>query len=126
MILSLVGMGMVFLPQLWVKSTVATYRKVDARNGMTGEELARAILRRNNIEDVAIQAIEGDLTDHYDPTAKAVRLSADNYYGKSISGLAIAAPFAAPNPSAKRRPGDPHTCHRSFRDYLINPFVIHE
>jgi len=91
MLLTVVGMGLVFLPQLWVKSTVATYRKVDARGGMTGEELARTILRHNNIEDVAVQAIEGELTDHYDPGAKAVRLSADNFYGRSISGLAIAA-----------------------------------
>ncbi|MFN8615375.1 MAG: zinc metallopeptidase [Vampirovibrionales bacterium] len=91
MMLSLVGMALVFLPQLWVKSTVAKYREVPIRSQLTGADLAQEILRHNGISHVAVQAIEGELTDHYDPGAKAVRLSADNYYGRSVTALAIAA-----------------------------------
>ncbi len=91
MILTVVGMGLIFLPQLWVKNTVKEYREVPARLGISGADLARELLRKNNIHDVEVESTPGELSDHYDPSVKKVRLSEPNYHGHSIAGLAIAA-----------------------------------
>lgn len=91
MLLSLVGMGLVFLPQVWVKNTVATYRDHMGRAGLNGAELARRLLTEAGIHNVVVEATPGELSDHYDPQAYAVRLSDDNYYGSHVAGLAIAA-----------------------------------
>jgi Zn-dependent membrane protease YugP len=91
MLLSLVGMGLVFLPQVWVKNTVATYRDHMTRTKLNGAELARRLLTEAGIHNVVVEATPGELSDHYDPQAYAVRLSDDNYYGSHVAALAIAA-----------------------------------
>jgi Zn-dependent membrane protease YugP len=58
---------------------------------MTGAEVAQTILQRMDIQDVAIEPIAGELTDHYDPGAKAVRLSQGIYGSSSLAAAAIAA-----------------------------------
>lgn len=91
MFISLIGLALTFLPQMLVKSTYSNYAKVKATGNMTGAEVARALLYSSGVNDVRIEPVAGDLTDHYDPTQKVLRLSKDIYYGNSISSYGIAA-----------------------------------
>jgi uncharacterized protein len=86
-----VGSLLVFLPQMWVKKTVESYSQVPASRGFSGAQVAEALLRENQVYDVGVEMVEGVLSDHYDPSAKKVRLSRDNYFGQTVSGVAIAA-----------------------------------
>jgi Zn-dependent membrane protease YugP len=74
-----------------VQSTYAKFSQVRAANGLTGREMARAIMVRNGVTDVAVEEVPGTLSDHYDPRAKTVRLSAPIYEGDSIASIAVAA-----------------------------------
>lgn len=74
-----------------VKSTYRKYSQVASSSGMTGAEVARKILNDNGIFDVTVEPVKGQLTDHYDPRKKVVRLSEHNYYGNSVAGAAVAA-----------------------------------
>jgi Zn-dependent membrane protease YugP len=74
-----------------VQSTYAKLSQVRAANGLTGREMARAIMVRNGVTDVAVEEVPGTLSDHYDPRAKTVRLSAPIYEGDSIASIAVAA-----------------------------------
>ena len=74
-----------------VNSTYRKYSKVRSRSGMTGAEAARRILQLSGINDVQIQHIAGDLTDHYDPTHKVLRLSDSVYGSRSVAAIGVAA-----------------------------------
>ena len=74
-----------------VKSAYSRNAQIATRSGMTGADIARHMMRQENIDDVDLKVIPGELTDHYDPKAKVVRLSEAVYYGNSISALGIAA-----------------------------------
>lgn len=74
-----------------VKSNYKKYKQVGNNVNMTGAEVAEAILERNGITDVPVLAVEGELTDHYDPRKREVRLSQDIFYGSSVASVAIAA-----------------------------------
>lgn len=80
---------------LWAQSRVqGTYRKWSqfrSQLGMNGAQVARAILDRKGLGHVAVEAVPGELSDHYDPQAKVVRLSESNYYSGSIAAAAVAA-----------------------------------
>jgi uncharacterized protein len=91
LVLSVVGMGLVFLPQWWVKSTYNTFRERPTQRQMSGAEVARQMLALHNISQVVVEETPGELSDHYDPGARAVRLSPDNYRGSSIAAATIAA-----------------------------------
>lgn len=80
-----------FWAQSRVKSTFEKYSRVRASNGLTGREMARQIMARNGITDVAVEPVGGMLSDHYDPRVRKVRLSEPNYAGDSISSIAVAA-----------------------------------
>lgn len=67
------------------------YGQVATHNGLSGARVARAILDKNGLQGVPVEAHQGFLSDHYDPRAKAVRLSPDVYQGASISAVAVAA-----------------------------------
>ncbi len=77
--------------QGWLKNTYATWMKRPNAAGLSGADVARAILQANGIADVNVVAVQGQLTDHYDPTKKVVRLSADNFRSASVAGMAVAA-----------------------------------
>ncbi len=74
-----------------VKSNYRKYKQVGNNIEMTGAEIAQHILQKNGIYDVPVVAVEGELTDHYEPHKREVRLSKDIYYGKTLSAIAIAA-----------------------------------
>ena len=85
-ILLIPAMIFAFWAQWKVQSTYQTMSRVRAANGMTGREMARAIMTRNGISDVGIEEVGGVLTDHYDPRAKKVRLSVEQLRGR-LAGL---------------------------------------
>ncbi|HSH35538.1 zinc metallopeptidase [Schnuerera sp.] len=77
--------------QLKVSSSFNKYLKVQSRSGYTGNEVARMILDRNRLHDVRIVPVAGELTDHYDPRSKVIRLSRNVYNGRSIAAVSVAA-----------------------------------
>ncbi len=77
--------------QTKVSSTFNKYSKIFNSKGLTGAEVARKILIQNGITDVTVVQTRGKLTDHYDPRAKAVRLSESVFGSTSIAALAVAA-----------------------------------
>ena len=91
MVLMVVGMGLVFIPQMWVKSTVSRFSDVPTVRNLRGVDVARSILNENGLGDVGLEMVEGQLSDHYDPSSRTVRLSPDIYHGTSVASVAIAA-----------------------------------
>lgn len=84
-------MILAFYAQSKVKGNYQKYLKVRNNFGKTGEEVARYILDKNNLNDIAILPIDGTLSDHYDPQKRELHLSNDVFYGDSISSVSIAA-----------------------------------
>jgi len=80
-----------FWAQWKVQHTYSQMAKVRASNGMSGQNVARAIMMQNGVSDVKIEPVGGMLSDHYDPRAKTVRLSQPIYAGNSIAAVAVAA-----------------------------------
>lgn len=74
-----------------VRSTYAQYSRVTNRSGMTGSDAARLILDKAGLFEVPIEQVAGNLTDHYDPRSKKLRLSQGVYSSNSIAALGIAA-----------------------------------
>ncbi len=77
--------------QYKVKSTYNKYTKLHNQHGLTGYQAALELLRMNGISDVEVEETGGQLSDHYDPRVKKVRLSSTNYRGTSLAALAVAA-----------------------------------
>lgn len=75
--------------RLW--STYGRYRRVRLDANISGAEVAREILDRNGLVDVPVQAVGGHLSDHYDPTKRAVFLSEENFHGRSVAAVGVAA-----------------------------------
>lgn len=85
---------MLFIPliaQINVKASYNKYKSIKNDYNLTGYDVARKILDKNGLNSLYILETQGDLTDHYDPTRKTVKLSKDVYNGYSIASLAIAA-----------------------------------
>lgn len=74
-----------------VKGNYARYSKVRASSGLTGAEVARQMLDANGLQDVQVEAVRGELTDHYDPRTRVLRLSQGVYDVPSIAAAGIAA-----------------------------------
>ena len=91
MILLLPAIIIAFWAQSKVSSAYRKYRTVRTMNGYTGENVARMMLDAAGLYDVPVVEIRGELTDHYDPTSRVVRLSSDIYHGASIASAGIAA-----------------------------------
>ena len=84
----LLGLGV----QWWLKKTFAEQAKVQVSNGMTGAEIARAVLDANDLHEVPVlESPGGPLSDHYDPRKRSVHLSQPVYSERSISATAVAA-----------------------------------
>ena len=74
-----------------VKSTFQKYEQVPNQRGMSGGEVARYLLDANGLRDVPIEVVQGQLTDHYDPRSRTLRLSQPVYASRSVAALGIAA-----------------------------------
>lgn len=86
-----VGLGLSLWASSGVKSAFAKWSKVRARSGVSGAQVAQAILRANGITDVTVEPVSGKLTDHYDPRSKTLRLSEPVYSSNSIAAVGVAA-----------------------------------
>ena len=89
LLLTAILLGLVFGPGLWVKHVLAKYAQPADRYKGSGAQLARFLLDRRGMESVAVEQTEQG--DHYDPVAKAVRLSPDNFRGRSLTAITVAA-----------------------------------
>jgi Zn-dependent membrane protease YugP len=74
-----------------VKSTFARYSKVRSLRGLTGEEVSRAILDMRGLGEIKIEPVKGNLSDHYDPRKKVLRLSEPVHGSNSVAALGVAA-----------------------------------
>lgn len=90
-ILVIIGAVLSLLASALVNSTFRKYSRVRSLSGMTGAQAAAKILNRAGIYDVSIEHINGNLTDHYDPHAKVLRLSDSVYGGTSVASIGVAA-----------------------------------
>ncbi len=77
--------------QMTVQSTYHKYSRVRNTHGMTGEQAARRILDANGLHDIKIEQIPGEMTDHYDPRAGVIRLSAGTHSVATVAAVGIAA-----------------------------------
>lgn len=91
MFIGAIGLILMFVPQQLVKSTYKKYLNVKLRRSITGKEVAESLLSSANIRGVTVEAIDGELADHYDPGSKTVRLSRENYYGDSVAAISVTA-----------------------------------
>lgn len=77
--------------QFRVKSVFSKYSKIAARSGYTGQTAARLILSRNDLQGVPVERTPGQLTDHYDPRGRVLRLSESTCDSPSIAAIGVAA-----------------------------------
>ncbi len=83
------GFIMVMWAQMNIKMTFAKWSAVPTST--SGVEMAQQILDENGIDDVSIEPVRGELTDHYDPRSKVLRLSNSTYNQTSVAAVAVAA-----------------------------------
>ena len=89
--LVLIGVILSLIASARVKSTFNKYSQMRNSRGMTGAQVAEQVLRGAGIYDVRIEHVAGNLTDHYDPRSKVLRLS-DSVYGQtSVAAVGVAA-----------------------------------
>lgn len=90
---SLVLIGLLFclVASARVRSTYAKYGRVRSHSGLTGREAAERILRSAGIYDVRIEHVSGNLTDHFDPKNRVLRLSDATYQSASVAAVGLAA-----------------------------------
>ena len=91
LLVMIVGAVISGLAALWVRSSYSKYSKQRSASGLTGAQTARMILDRNGLSNVRVEPVAGQLTDHYDPRTKVVRLSEGNFSKPSIAAVSVAA-----------------------------------
>ncbi|MBA4494002.1 zinc metallopeptidase [Paenactinomyces guangxiensis] len=90
-VVSLLAFGLTIWAQLKVRGSFNRWSNQAAYSGLTGAEVARYILDRNGLSHVPVEWARGELTDHYDPVHRVVRLSDRVYHGHSIAAVSVAA-----------------------------------
>ena len=107
--LPLLGLAITTIAQVFITTNYSKYKKVDSISSKKGHVVAREILDKHGLRNVKVEEVEGNLTDHYDPTSKVVRLSTDIYEGSSIASVSVAA----------------HECGHAIQDKIgYNPMRI--
>lgn len=89
--LPLLGVIITALAQLLIKTRYSKYKKEPINKNISGYEVARKILDSNDLKNIKINQVSGELTDHYDPSKKTVNLSTDIYEGRTIAAASVAA-----------------------------------
>ncbi|HOE03401.1 MAG TPA: zinc metallopeptidase, partial [Anaerolineaceae bacterium] len=90
-LLSLPALLLGLWAQSKIRSSFSQYSRVRTTTGLTGAEVARRMLDQNGLTNVRIEQIGGNLTDHYDPAAKVLRLSQSVYNSPSVAAAGVAA-----------------------------------
>jgi Zn-dependent membrane protease YugP len=88
--LILIAFGLSLWASFRVRGTFKHWSEVPIQSGMTGYQAARRMLDANGLYEIAVEAVPGSLTDHYDPIARVVRLSEPVYYQSTISAISVA------------------------------------
>ena len=91
MVLLIPAMILAMYAQMKVNSTYHHYSQIASQRGMTGADVAPYILNKNGLYDIPIERVQGQLSDHYDPRSRVVRLSQGVYDSTSIAALGVAA-----------------------------------
>jgi len=104
-ILMVISFIIVTYAEIKIKNTYSKYSKVKLNNNLSGMEVARKILDSNGLDDIYIVETSGNLTDHYDPSRKVIRLSKDIFHGTTIAAASVAA----------------HECGHAIQDKLEYP-----
>ena len=76
--------------QSYINSCYSKYKKVNTSKGLTGEQVARRLLDKHGLQDIKVQQVSGNLTDHYDPKGRVIRLSEDIFSKSSIASVSVA------------------------------------
>ena len=90
-LLVILGAVLSMIASARVNGTFSQYSRVRSMSGMTGAQAARRILDKNGLYDVKVEHIRGNLTDHYDPRTKVLRLSDATYASSSVAAVGVAA-----------------------------------
>src|SRR5208283_1564604 len=77
--------------QIKLSHAYGKYSQVAVESGMSGAEAAREILDQSGLTNVPVEEIPGRLSDHYDPTKRALFLSSDNFHGRTVAAIGVAA-----------------------------------
>lgn len=91
LIITIFFMVIGFLVSARLKSVFSRTSEIPLSSGLSGAEVARKMLRENGINDVRVESVPGQLTDHYNPITKTVNLSPDVYAGRHVAAAAVAA-----------------------------------
>lgn len=87
----IIGLVLSLIASAKVKSSFAKYSQVISKSGLTAKEVAERILNEGGVGFVKVERIKGNLTDHYDPTEKVLRLSETVYGSTSVAAIGVAA-----------------------------------
>lgn len=89
--LLIIGFIISLAAQIYVNVSYRKYKNIENSKGLTGFDVARKILDENGLKDIYVTEVRGNLTDHYDPVRKVIRLSTDIFHGKTIASSSVAA-----------------------------------
>ena len=89
--LMIIGVIVVLVAQAMINKNYKKYRYISNSKKMSGQEVARKILDSNGLSNVHVVETRGELTDHYDPSRKVVRLSTGVFNGESVAAMSVAA-----------------------------------
>ena len=107
--LAILGLVLTLIASARVKGTFNTYSRVRTHSGLTGAMAAEQVLHCCGIYNVAIERVSGELTDHYDPRSKTLRLSDSTYNSASVAAVCVAA----------------HECGHAVQDQLqYGPLIL--
>ncbi|HJJ16715.1 MAG TPA: zinc metallopeptidase [Bacilli bacterium] len=90
----LIILGIIAIPaiaQIGISVNYSKYKNIENSKKLSGFDVARKILDKNGLQNVHVVEVRGNLTDHYDPSRKVVRLSSDIFHGESVAAIAVAA-----------------------------------
>lgn len=90
LLMALPGFALAMYASFLTKSRFNRYAKVAPSSGLTGAQAAYQMLRREGLHDVAIERVNGFLSDHYDPRKRVLRLSPQVHDGRSLSAVGVA------------------------------------
>lgn len=88
---ALISLIITLAARAYINLMYKKYSRIDCTKKMSGAEVARLILKKNNLDNIYVVETSGTLTDHYDPTRKVIRLSHNIYNDESISSVSVAA-----------------------------------
>lgn len=89
--LVIIAMLLSVFASIGVKSTFAKYEKMKTARGISGAEAARKVLDMNGLQNVRVERVSGELTDHFDPRSNVIRLSDSTYSNTSVAAVGVAA-----------------------------------